>query len=68
MEDHFVTVRTYHDYITAQLILNALHDAGITTFHSTKAVPLPPTDEYHIMVPEHEVDNAIDVIEKNEEF
>ncbi len=68
MEDHFVTVRTYHDYITAQLILNALHDAGITTFPLNESSALPPTDEYHIMVPEHEVDNAIDVIEKNEEF
>lgn len=68
MEDNFVTIRNYHDYITAQLIVKALHDAGITTFPINENSAIPVTETYHIMVPKHEVDNALDVIERNEDF
>ena len=68
MEDNFVNIRNYHDYITAQLIVKALNDAGITTYPINENNAIPGAETFHIMVPEHEVENALDVIERNEDI
>lgn len=64
----FVTVRNYHDPILAEIIINALHAAGIKTFplsenNSGLAVDI---QHYEVKVAHKDVDAALEIIEEQE--
>jgi hypothetical protein len=64
----FITVRNYHDPILADIVVNALHAAGIITFPVPENNSGLPTDIQHfeIKVPASEVEEALEIIEEQE--
>jgi len=65
-EYQFVTVRRYHDPIVAELMMAALHNAGIRTFKLDETSGSLPTGNVEIKVLESDVDYALEVIEYQE--
>ncbi len=64
--DKFVTIRTYHDHIIGELMIAALHSAGIETFRFDESHSMLPTENIEIKVMEADVDAALEIIEAQE--
>lgn len=64
--ENFVTVRTYHDHIIGELMINALETAGIRVFKFEEAHSMLPTENVEIKVHEEDVDFALEIIEERE--
>ncbi|MBK8621570.1 MAG: DUF2007 domain-containing protein [Saprospiraceae bacterium] len=64
----FVTIRNYHDPVLAEIVVNALHAAGITTFpiHENNSGLTAITQHYEVKVPEKDVESALEIIEEQE--
>ncbi|MBK9736246.1 MAG: DUF2007 domain-containing protein [Saprospiraceae bacterium] len=67
-QGNFVTIRSYHDHIIAEIIIAALHAAGIETFRLDESHTMLPTENVEIKVLESDVDAALEIIEKEEGF
>lgn len=67
-EMRFITVRNYHDPILAEIVVNALHAAGITTFplYENNSGLTSITQHYEVKVPERDVESALEIIEEQE--
>jgi len=66
LTDTFVTIRNYHDHILGEIIIAALHDAGIQTFKFEESHSMLPTENIEIKVHERDVEAALEIIEKKE--
>jgi len=62
----FVTIRRYHDPIVAELMMTALHNAGIRTFRLDETSGSLPTGNVEIKVLESDVEYALEVIAHQE--
>ncbi|MBL0102246.1 MAG: hypothetical protein IPP49_21225 [Saprospiraceae bacterium] len=60
------TIRTYHDHILGELMISALHSAGIQVFKFEESHSMLPTENIEIKVPVTEVDAALEIIEAQE--
>ncbi|MBC7884356.1 MAG: DUF2007 domain-containing protein [Saprospiraceae bacterium] len=64
--DNYVTIRTYHDHILADIIMAALHDAGIHIFRMDDSLTVLPHEMVEIKVHESDVEAALEIIEYQE--
>jgi nitrogen regulatory protein PII-like uncharacterized protein len=64
--DKYITIRTYHDHILGELMVSALHEAGIQTFQFEGHRSILPDDIFEIKVHEDDVEDALDIIENKE--
>ncbi|KXK39673.1 MAG: DUF2007 domain-containing protein [Saprospiraceae bacterium] len=67
--ENFVTIRSYKDRVQGEVMLAALHNAGIKTFlRDDGNNVLPFENELVIMVHESDVDAALELLEKEEDL
>ncbi len=64
--DNFVTIRTYHDHIMGELMIAALHNAGLRVFRFDEGHSMLPTENLEIKVHSSDVEAALDIIEAHE--
>jgi hypothetical protein len=64
--ENFVTIRNYTDHIVAEIMISALHQAGIETFALSDSHSMFPSEKVEIKVKESDVDTALEVIELQE--
>ena len=64
--ENFITVRTYQDAVVADLIVAALHNAGIQVFRLDETNTRLPGDNVEIRVLEKDVNKALQIIEAQE--
>lgn len=64
--ENYITIRTYHDHIVGELMVAALHEAGIQTFRFEGHRTILPNDAFEIKVHEDEVEDALAIIESKE--
>ncbi|MBK8052846.1 MAG: DUF2007 domain-containing protein [Saprospiraceae bacterium] len=64
--ENYITIRTYHDRIVGELMVTALHEAGIQTFQFEGHRTILPNDIFEIKVHEDDVDDALAIIENKE--
>ncbi len=64
--ENFVTIRTYHDHIIGDLMINALETAGIRVFKFEESHSMLPTENVEIKVHKEDVDMALEIIEEKE--
>ncbi len=67
-DENFVTIRTYKDHIVADIMVATLHNAGIKTFVTNESQTMLPLENVEIMVMESDVQQALEIIEKQEAF
>lgn len=64
--ENYVTIRKYQDVIMADLIVAALHNAGVQVFRLDETHTSLPGDNVEIRVMEKDVDRALEIIEGQE--
>lgn len=65
--ENFVTIRTYHDHIIAEIMIAALNNAGIKVFGNEDSSIILPTDNIiEIKVHESDTESALEIIEAQE--
>lgn len=65
-DENFVTIRSYHDHIIADIMLASLHSAGIETFVTDESQTMLPIENVEIKVKPADVDQALEIIEEQE--
>lgn len=66
--DNYVTIRQYRDHILGEIVINALHSAGIQTFRLESSHSMFPSENLDIKVHKSQVEAAIEIIEATENF
>lgn len=66
LTEKYVTIRTYHDHILGELMVAALHEAGIQTFQIEGIRTILPNENFEIKVHEDDVNDALAIIESKE--
>jgi len=64
--ENFVTIRSYHDHILADIVMAALHNAGIETFTLDENRGILPFENVDIKVHQNDVAAALEIIENQE--
>ncbi|MFZ1749326.1 MAG: hypothetical protein WAU01_04010 [Saprospiraceae bacterium] len=64
----FITIRNYHDHIIGEIMLAALHNAGIKTFRFEESRSMLPTENIEIKVHQSDVEVALEIIEAQEQL
>ncbi|MBK6362322.1 MAG: DUF2007 domain-containing protein [Saprospiraceae bacterium] len=68
-ESRYITIRNYHDPVLADIIINALHAAGIITFPVREnSMNFPNLINIAIKVQEKDVEEALEIIELQENY
>jgi hypothetical protein len=67
-DNNYITVRKYHDHIVADIIIAALHNAGIDTFSLRDSHSVLPSENVEIKVLASDVEYALEIIEREEGF
>lgn len=64
--ENYITIRTYHDHILGELMVAALHEAGIQTFQIEGQRTMLPNENFELKVHEDDVEDALAIIESKE--
>jgi hypothetical protein len=68
-ESLYITIRNYHDPVLADIVVNALHSAGIITFCvKENSMNFPNLINIAIKVLEKDVEEALEIIALQENY